>query len=145
MFAHLVEVVGGLSLLASRKEKEGVEPTQYLPKAIGWWLALCGKLGVKSVEDMLWDKCPSVCPYCQLERHDPNICSEKKALDPRPPWEQLTFLGKRRERPSTLGLWQVMFGSIYPAQQTEDYGLTFARLTLLPRLSKITMRQFPDS
>lgn len=129
LFSHLVEVIGGLSLLASSKEKAGIDPPKYIVKAIGWWLALCGKIGVKSVEDMLWDKFPTVCPYCQSSPHDANGCIEKKQENPSPPWDQLQKIGNQEDHPISLGDWQVMFGNIYPAQQTEDYGPTFARLS----------------
>jgi pyrimidine deaminase RibD-like protein len=128
IFAHLVEVTGGLSLLASGKKKIGVDPERYVVKAIAWWLALCGKLGVKSVEQLIWNKFPGVCPYCQHPKHDPDECSEKKAANPGPPWQLLGEIGNDKERPADLSEWQLMFSSIYPAQQTEDYGPSFARL-----------------
>src|SRR5712692_6645083 len=65
LLAHLVEVVGGLSQLASGKKKAGPTAESFLPKALAWWFALCGKLGVTSVADLLWLKFPGVCPYCQ--------------------------------------------------------------------------------
>lgn len=79
IFAHLVEVVGGLSSLASSKSKKGAEPQGYIVKALAWWLTLCGKLGVRSVEEMLWDKFPGVCTYCQKAPHDSDVCLEKKS------------------------------------------------------------------
>ena len=129
IFAHLVEVTGGLSLLASSKNKPGVTPEEFVPKSIAWWLALCGKVGVKSIEDMLWAKFPGVCTYCQKNPHDPDECSEKKKARQSPPWDHLTQLGKINKRPHSLGEWQRMFSSIYSAQQTEDFGPSFARLT----------------
>ena len=56
IFTHLVEIVGSLSLLATEKTKPAVDPERYIPKALAWWMALCGKVGVRSVEDMLWGK-----------------------------------------------------------------------------------------
>ena len=53
IFAHLTEVVGGLSLLASEKRKKGKSPESFMPKALAWWLALNGKLGVVRVSDLL--------------------------------------------------------------------------------------------
>jgi hypothetical protein len=79
IFAHLVETTGALSLLASTKKKPGINPETYVGKAIAWWLGLCGKVGVKSVEDLVWDKFPGVCSYCHKATHDPDECSEKKA------------------------------------------------------------------
>lgn len=131
IFTHLVEVVGGLSLLASNKNKAGMIPGSYVPKAVAWWLALCGKVGVKSVSDMLWAKFPHRCAYCHRMPHDPDECSERKAAHPGPIWETLAQLGAAHsnQRPSSLSDWQRMFSSIYPAQQTEDFGPTFGRLT----------------
>jgi pyrimidine deaminase RibD-like protein len=129
VFAHLVEVTGGLSLLASSKTKPGVIAEEFVPKSIAWWLALCGKVGVKSIENMLWAKFPKVCTYCQKNPHDPDECAEKKAKQAGPPWELLTTLGKKHVRPKSLGDWQRMFSSLYPAQQTEEFGPSFARLT----------------
>ncbi len=130
IFSHLVEVIGGLSALASNKRKAGNDPETYIVKALAWWLALCGKLGVRSVESMLWDKFPGVCPYCLSVPHDPDICTEHKAAAGGPPWSQLAVTGQRamNEKPRRLREWQVMFSRIYAAQQTEDFGPSFARL-----------------
>lgn len=129
IFSHLVEVIGGLSALASSKRKAGANPETYIVKALAWWLALCGKLGVKSVEDLLWDKFPGVCPYCQELRHNPDVCTERKAAAGGPPWAQLAIFASKNRRPERLKKWQLMFSTIYPAQQTEEYGPSFARLT----------------
>jgi pyrimidine deaminase RibD-like protein len=131
LFAHLVEVIGGLSLLASQKKKHGVAPESFVPKAIAWWLALCGKVGVKSVDDMVWAKFPNACAYCHKRPHDPDECSERKVSRSGPDWESLARLGdeRRAQRPKSLGDWQRMFSSLYPAQQTEDYGPSFGRLS----------------
>jgi pyrimidine deaminase RibD-like protein len=127
IFTHLVEVVGGLSLLASSKKKPNVDPEGHIVKAFAWWLALCGKAGVRSVENMLWDKFPALCPYCHKRPHDPDICSERKALAGGPPWTALAELGKSKEKPARLRDWQLMFSDIYPAQQTEEFCPSFAR------------------
>jgi pyrimidine deaminase RibD-like protein len=128
IFAHLVEVVGGLSALASSKKKPGVSPEGHIAKAFAWWLALCGKLGIRSVEEMLWDKFPGVCPYWQKIPHDPDICSFEKAKHHGPNWDGLAAVGQKSQRPKRVRDWQRMFSRIYPAQQTEDFGPSFARL-----------------
>jgi pyrimidine deaminase RibD-like protein/NTP pyrophosphatase (non-canonical NTP hydrolase) len=125
---HLVEVIGGLSLLASDKSKPGIDKEGQVPKALAWWLSLCGKVGVRSVEDMIWDKFPARCPYCQNLKHVQEECADKKAANPGPPWEQLATLGKDAEHPATLGAWQRMFNDIYPVNQGDQYGPAFARL-----------------
>jgi len=125
---HLVEVIGGLSLLASEKSKPGVDKDSQVQKALAWWMALCGKVGVRSVEAMIWDKFPGLCPYCQHPKHIQEECAEKKAAHPGPPWELLSSLGNNRARPMTLGAWQRMFNDIYPVNQGDTYGPAFARL-----------------
>src|ERR1043166_2188325 len=128
IFSHLVEVVGGLTALATNKRKITVEPEVYIVKAFAWWIALCGKMNIRSVEDILWDKFPGVCTYCHKVPHDPDICSHKKAETKGPQWDTLSTLGKGKTRPSRFGQWQVLFSRIYPVQTTEDYGPSFAKL-----------------
>ena len=129
IFAHLVEVIGGLSQLASGKKKPGSAPESFLPKAIAWWFALCGKLGVTKVSDLLWLKFPGICPYCQREEHDSAICARVKRENPNPSWEELHKQGRNRKRPSRLGDWQRMFRGIYKPHHKPDFEATFARLT----------------
>jgi pyrimidine deaminase RibD-like protein/NTP pyrophosphatase (non-canonical NTP hydrolase) len=143
-FSHLVEVIGGLSLLASEKKKENIDPKNYMAKAIAWWLALCGKLGINSVEEMLWDKFPSICPYCQLNPHVDRICKEKKSQKKGPDWPALKKSGKLVNKPKSVGDWQLMFESIYQVTSTDDYKPVFARLVEeLGELSE-AIRVFPD-
>jgi pyrimidine deaminase RibD-like protein/NTP pyrophosphatase (non-canonical NTP hydrolase) len=130
IFAHLTEVVGGLSQLASGKTKPGTPPAQFLPKALAWWLALCGKLGVCSPEQLLWLKFPGVCPYCQRsENHDIGACKKKKEKNPVPKWRELKEIGRKHKVPESLGAWQRMFGSIYRPTHKPEFESTFARLT----------------
>lgn len=131
IFAHLVEIVGALSLLASEKKKAGVDPQGFVAKAVAWWFALCGKQGVRSVEDMLWAKFPFVCPYCMECPHDTDKCEEARARPNPLSWSALEKKGKERaeDRPKTLGAWQRMFAVIYPIGPVEDYGAAFARCT----------------
>jgi NTP pyrophosphatase (non-canonical NTP hydrolase) len=131
IFAHLVEIVGGLSLLANKKKKPNIVPEEYVAKALAWWLALCGKLGVRSVEEMVWSKYPAVCPYCRLSPHTNKKCVPEKQANPTPVWELLAKKKKENEplRPKTLGTWYGMFSEIYEAQRGEDYGKVFSCLT----------------
>jgi pyrimidine deaminase RibD-like protein/NTP pyrophosphatase (non-canonical NTP hydrolase) len=128
IFAHLVEVVGGLSRLASEKKKSGPRAETFLPKALAWWFALCGKLGVTSTAELLWLKFPGVCPYCQKEEHDPTFCSKKKRENPVPPWKELRVLGRKKTRPRGLGEWQRMFRGVYKLHHKPDFQAAFARL-----------------
>ncbi len=131
IFAHLVEVIGGLSSLASQKRVLETSPESLLPKALAWWMALLAKVKVKSVGNLIWAKFPYVCPYCHLCPHDADECSERKTQRVGLDWERLTLLAERNveKRPNSLGEWQRMFAAIYPAHDGEGYGQTFARLT----------------
>jgi NTP pyrophosphatase (non-canonical NTP hydrolase) len=135
IFGHLVEVMGGLSLIAGDKSKPGVDPHAFVPKAIAWWLSLCGKIGVRSVSEMLWFKFPAVCPYCETRPHDEGRCRRLKTRNRErlPDWSSLENIGRANEeagrRPETITEWRKMFEEIYPAQGTETYAPTFSRFT----------------
>ncbi len=125
---HFVEVVGGLSLIASGKRKPGVVPEKYLPKALAWWFALCGKVGIRNVEDMIWAKFPYVCPYCLEKPHHDGKCKSvgrAAQLD----WERLKAVGAKDRglKPTTLGDWQKMFYEIYPKTERNRHE-NFSRL-----------------
>ena len=131
IFTHLVEIVGSLSLLATEKTKPAVDPQRYIPKALAWWMALCGKVGVRSVEDMLWAKFPGVCSYCHMTVHEQLQCLERKRTPPSPHWQRLAELGQHNVslRPKTVDDWLGMFSRIYPAADTEKYPETFGRFS----------------
>jgi NTP pyrophosphatase (non-canonical NTP hydrolase) len=132
LFTHLSEVIGGLSSLASEKEKSGVTPEAYMPKAIAWWFALCRAVGVNSVEKLLGNKCPYVCPYCRQCPHADAECQAVKSAGRGPDWQELARIGRdvnSGRRPRSLTEWQTMFGKIYLVQQVEPYYMTFARLS----------------
>ncbi len=131
IFTHLIEVVGGLSIIVSEKREPMLSPESFVPKAIAWWMALCEKAYVSSVAEMVWTKFPYLCPYCQRCPHDADLCSERRAKSSVPDWDTLKQLAgeHRGRRPERLGGWQQMFASIYPVHDAERYGWTFARLT----------------
>jgi len=120
--------MGGVSLLASRKSKPGVDPEAHVYKAVAWWFALCGKMNIASVETMLWDKFPRVCPYCHKAPHIQEECAEKKLWNRGPAWDILSTIGQSGRHPVTLGDWQRMFNDIYPVNQGDEFGSAVARL-----------------
>jgi pyrimidine deaminase RibD-like protein/NTP pyrophosphatase (non-canonical NTP hydrolase) len=129
IFMHLVEVVGGLGAVANGKITEP-NPSELVVKAIAWWMALCGKIGVKSVEDLLWSKFPFCCPYCRTEdgKHLDPDCRAAKAASAKPEWAALMERGalSADRRPHTLREWQRMFRYIYP---TAEPRAAMAKLT----------------
>lgn len=128
MFSHLVEVVGGLSTLASDKSKPNIDPKIFIAKCLGWWFSLCGVVGLRSVEDMVWWKYPRACSYCRLTAHDNRECRKQKEADRNPKWELLADLAAQRVRPKTVNDWAQMFYDIYPVTQGETFEVVFARL-----------------
>ena len=102
-----------------------------MAKAVGWWLALCGQVGVASVTRMLWTKFPNVCPYCQVKPHDQDECTQRKSKSRGPDWVALKRISDNSidSQPTTIAEWQRMFGAIYPPSSTEDFAKTFAKLT----------------
>lgn len=128
VFAHLVEVIGGLSYLASEKTKPHVDAKAYVQKAVAWWFALCGKAGIRSPGELLWRKFPGVCPYCERSPHDDDRCRQAKRLNPGPDWASLREIGSATAPPARPSEWLKMFRRVYPVQG-DVYGPAFARLS----------------
>jgi NTP pyrophosphatase (non-canonical NTP hydrolase) len=118
-----------------------------MAKAIAWWLALCGKVGVKSVSRMLWGKFPHVCPYCRRDPHDYDECMARKAQSRGPDWSELAQIGRRSidRQPRTIAEWQQMFAKIYPGSTTEEYSKTFAKLAEEVGELAEALRVFPEA
>jgi hypothetical protein len=129
IFSHLVEVIGGLSSISSKKKNDLEQARRYMPKAIAWWLALAGKIGVSSVTELLWVKYPRVCPYCLGNPHKTDKCKQSLNGPQEPQWTALKKLGEAGERPLSISDWQSVFADIYPVFDGEDFQGSFARLT----------------
>jgi NTP pyrophosphatase (non-canonical NTP hydrolase) len=132
VFAHLVEVVGSLSVLVSKKREVDPSTTApYMAKALAWWLALCGQVGVRNVSQMIWTKFPYKCPYCRKKPHDEDECIKRKRASRGPDWDELKRIAAKPDdpQPVTVAKWQQMFAAIYPPVRTEDFSKTFAKLT----------------
>ena len=131
IFCHLVEVVGGFSLIASAKKKPGVEPTAFLAKSIGWWMVLCGKVGVRSIErSVIWPKFPYVCAYCHRKPHNDAECKIARKARRTPDWQALRKIGEENsgKMPETVASWQQMFNEIYPKTEETTHQRIFSRL-----------------
>jgi NTP pyrophosphatase (non-canonical NTP hydrolase) len=129
IFAHLVEVSRGLCVAATKRRKRDLEPEEYLPKSLAWWLTLCGRAGVPNVEEMLWAKFPSVCAYCQLEKHEGRFCKENDATKKDVKWAELKQIGTKQKPPTTLALWQQSFNNIYPRDDSTGHEINIYRLS----------------
>jgi NTP pyrophosphatase (non-canonical NTP hydrolase) len=115
-FAHFVEVCGMLSLHGRPKRREGIDVPDALCKALGWLFPLCAKLGVVSVERLLFRKYPNACPYCRKCPHDERWCKIVKGTKNTVDHRALRELARVNEssRPRSLDEWREMFDAIYP-------------------------------
>lgn len=117
MFMHLVEVCGAFR--PGRREaathsgaSSALELTDVVPKALAWWFALCAKVGVRSVEDVVWMKFPAACPYCFSRPHDPSAC---KPTQMGPDWGQLEEVAESNShrRPTTIAEFAETLAEVY--------------------------------
>lgn len=125
LFGHLVETVAGIILVETGKKSRAGDPQGFVIKAIAWWFALCGRLRVRSVEEMLWAKYPAMCPYCQRSPHVDDCRPTPETLD----WGKLRAVGAAQARPKSLGAWQRMFREIYPKTAAAPLGEIYAHLS----------------
>lgn len=150
MMLILSESCDGIGQLVTQKRKK---PSEYecLIGSFVNLMMLCGKVGVNSLADMVWQKFPFVCPYCYEMPHRQDICASNKKQRGTPDWERLRSIGESNinKRPRTLRAWQRMFEDIYPTSQAEtEFGTTFARLREESSELSRSVRRFesePDS
>lgn len=120
---HFVEVCGMLTIHDRRKRKQGIDVTDALCKALGWYFPLLAKMRVKSVEDIVFRKFPTVCPYCRCAPHDDSNCKLVRGTEETVSHQavQRFYKEKYSEKPISLDEWQKMFQKIYP-RQVDDRG-----------------------
>lgn len=123
-FSHLVEVCGMLTIHARDKKREGIDVTDALCKALGWYFPLVAKFKVASIEALVFRKFPWVCPYCREAPHDEAKCKQVKGTLATVNHEDLATIARSNwtSRPKTLNEWQAMFQKIYPRQLTDARG-----------------------
>lgn len=131
IFTHLVEISGGLASSSIGKVKQDVDEEAFLAKAIGWWLTLCGKVRVRSIESMIWAKYPNVCPYCGKKPHISRDCKHRKKTHKEIDWETLRQIGVNNlaDKPRTIRDWQKMFDDIYGRDEAGDKQKILTRIT----------------
>lgn len=136
IFAHLIEILGGLSSIISGEKKSNVKPENYYPKVITWWFALCGKVGIRSVEEIIWKKFPGVCPYCKKTPHQESECKVRDKTSQKIDWkgvQKIDWKGLQKiadvkKPPKRLRDWQKMFEDIYPSKSIPNAERIFGRL-----------------
>lgn len=122
-FAHFVEVCGMLTIHDRKKRREGLDVTDALCKALGWYFPLLAKFRVRSVEELIFRKFPNVCPYCRSAPHDEASCKLVKGTGSTVDHKAVAsaFKANWDKRPTGLDEWQQMFQTIYP-RNVEDRG-----------------------
>jgi NTP pyrophosphatase (non-canonical NTP hydrolase) len=115
-FTHFVEVCGMLTVHSRNKKREGVTFVEALCKALGWYFPLMAKFKVTSVEEIVFRKYPSVCPYCRLKPHQDLACKTTRGTSKTVDHAALrqARAANAAVRPRTLNDWQRMFAEIYP-------------------------------
>jgi len=122
-FAHFAEVCGMLTIHARKKKREGINVTDALCKALGWYFPLLAKLRVRSVEDLIFRKFPGVCPYCREAPHNEANCKQVKGTNETVSHADVSriYQQNKNTRPKRLDDWQAMFQRIYPRGVDDTY------------------------
>ncbi len=132
-FLHFVEVCGMLTLFDRKKKRDRVDMPGALCKALGWYFPLLAKMGVESVEHLIFTKYPCVCPYCRKALHVESICKLVKGTDSVLAHDDVRALTEKNwtTRPTGLNNWQSMFDSIYPRSYNS---MGFSTIALMEEL-----------
>jgi CHAT domain len=134
---HFVEVCGMLTLLDRKKKRDRVDVPGALCKALGWYFPLLAKMGVESVEHLLFTKYPKACPYCRKSPHIEQECKLVKGTEGVVSHELVRELTEANweARPTGLNDWQGMFDTIYPRSLNSAGG--FSIIALLEELGEL--------
>lgn len=124
MLSNFIEVIGALNRYcicafgdrshagnARYASDAKAKAAESLVKSIAWWMTICGRLQIKSLDDLLWNKYPRRCPYCCEEECDPERKRDNVAFSPADLQEQ-ALLGDA-VRPRSLQEWRLLFRDIY--------------------------------
>lgn len=134
---HFVEVCGMLTLIDRKKKRDKFDVPGALCKALGWYFPLLAKMGVESVEQLLFAKYPGVCPYCRKAPHNEQDCKLVRGTDEVLSHEKVRELKSENwdSRPTDLNGWQAMFSSIYPRSLNAAAG--FSTIALLEEVGEL--------
>jgi len=114
-FLHFVEVCGLLTQSHRQKKWDNLDVPGALCKALGWYFPLLAKMGVRSVEELIFAKYPGVCPYCRVKPHDEINCKLVKGTEKTVSHSEVIELAVRNRdaMPHDLNVWRKMFNEIY--------------------------------
>lgn len=107
LWLHLMEEAGQV---AEDLRKEKFKRLSYdLPDVFAWLCAFANKYSV-DLSDVVWNKFPAVCPYCEREEHC--ICIAGSYPDYEPP-RLNDFRLRADKKPEKFEGWENMFRKIY--------------------------------
>jgi NTP pyrophosphatase (non-canonical NTP hydrolase) len=127
-----------LTIHDRKKKREGLDVTDALCKALGWYFPLLAKMRIRSVEELVFRKFPRVCPYCRSAPHREADCKLVKGTSPTVNHDELAkyFEANWETRPVGLNDWQEMFQKIYPRSLEEHGRSTIGLLEELGELAE---------
>ncbi len=108
---HVIEEMAELAEHLRKEDRESV--VKNIPDVFGWLLAFCNTCEPTGIdlENAVWHKYPSVCPYCLQEKNCTCISQELKYKDDRELLEK--YRNRMKQKPFILDGWQQMFERIY--------------------------------
>jgi hypothetical protein len=112
-YLHFVEVGGMLTQLDRKKKRVKVDVDSAICKALRWYFPLLAKMGISSVEELVFIKYPGVCPYCREKPHNDGRCKLVRGADATVSHEEVLRLVEqnRTSMPADLK-WRRMFSEI---------------------------------
>lgn len=136
-FLHFVEVCGMLTQLDRKKKRVKVDVTSAICKALGWYFPLLAKMGVASVEDLVFLKYPNACPYCREKPHNDGRCKLVRGPEATVSHgDVLRLVDENRSiMPEDLNGWMRMFAEIYPRSLNAQPG--FSSIALFEELGEL--------
>jgi NTP pyrophosphatase (non-canonical NTP hydrolase) len=136
-FLHFVEVCGMLTQQDRKKKRVKVDVASAICKALGWYFPLLAKMGVASIEELLFLKYPDACPYCRQKPHIEADCKLVRGAEKTVSHAEVLALveGNRERMPSNLNEWRLMFRGIYPRNLNSQPG--FSSVALFEELGEL--------
>ena len=105
IWLHLMEEAGEVAK-AMRKE-DFLHLQQDLPDIFAWLCSFANRTGI-DLEDALWQKYPSVCPYCLQDKYCVCIAESHDTYDD----VRLVGYRKQNHKPVEFAEWEKMFRDI---------------------------------
>lgn len=136
-YLHFVEICSLLTQAERKKKKVTVDIPSAICKALGWYFPLLGRMGVASVEQLVFLKFPYACPYCRETPHQDEKCKLVKGSDATVSHEEVKRLFEANYSllPMDLNNWMKMFREIYPRTLNAPTG--FSTIALFEELGEL--------